>query len=209
MAYSNKIWAQIRKEWLAGQLSLTEISRTFGPTRQAIIKRAKKDVWPSRGALVEEIRREIDSALAEDQNNGKVTAEVTPSEQVEIIEGATKRGLTVIRHHRELINRLFGQIKVTLTDLEEMDRISLELIKKSRLKHRARMVTAVIKSRIDGADAVSKVLARAIPLERQAFNLDTERGEIQSIKYVVSEKIKKPKGSGLSEENWVEEPEPE
>lgn len=205
MAYSDKIWDQIKKEWLAGQLSLSEISRNFGPTRQAILKRAKTDAWLSRGTLVEEIRREIDSALATGEDPGKVTAEVTPLEQEEIIAGATKRGLAVVRAHRVLLNRLFGQVKVTLSDLEEMERISLDLLKNHRLKYRSKMVTAIIKGRIDGADAISKILARAIPLERQAFSLDTEHSEIQSIKYVISEKIKKPKGSGLSEDDWVEE----
>ncbi len=35
---------------------------------------------------------------------------------------------------------------------------------------------------IDALEAVSRVLAKAIPLERQAFSLDSEKGEVQSIK---------------------------
>jgi hypothetical protein len=63
-----------------------------------------------------------------------------------------------------------------------MQRIQLELILKSRLKQRSKLVPAIIANRIDALEAVSRVLARTIPLERQAFSLDSEKGEVQSIK---------------------------
>ena len=49
--------------------------------------------------------------------------------------------------------------------------------------------------------AVSQVINQAIPLDRQAFGLDSDRGEAQNIRYTAP-LYKKPKGSGLSEENW-------
>jgi hypothetical protein len=85
--------------------------------------------------------------------------------------------------------------------MEEMHRIKLDLLLKARLKQRNKLVSAIIQNRTDAMETVSRVLAKAIPLERQAFSLDSEKGEVQSIKYVAPD-YKKPKGTGLSEENW-------
>ncbi len=202
MAYPAEVWKAIRKEWIAGQLSLAEIHRNYGPTRQAILKRAKTEAWPARGTLADEVRREINTALASDTDPEKVTQEVTPDEQVEIIEAGARRGLTVVRGHRNLITRLLSQVKVTLDDLEAMQRFSVDELKKMRLAGRSKLVATMITARISASDDVSKVLARVIPLERQAYQLDTEKGEIQSIKYVISEPIEKPPGTGLSEDDW-------
>ena len=72
--YDENTWRKIKQEWLAGQLSISDISRSHGPTRQAINKRAKTDNWPPRGSLVEEVRREVKSRLLEDDSGEKVTA---------------------------------------------------------------------------------------------------------------------------------------
>jgi hypothetical protein len=202
--YGPETWTQIRREWIAGQLSVPEISRNYGPSRQGIRKHAIVNNWPARGTLADEVRREINNALITGQEPGQVTAEVTPLETGEIIEGAARRGLARVRAHRGLLERTLGHAAVTLSEIDEMDRIKLELILKARLKHRSKLVTAIIANRIDALESVSRVLARVIPLDRQAFSLDTEKGEVQSITYVVPD-MKKPPGTGLSEDTWVEE----
>ena len=63
MAYSKKIWDAVLHEWLAGQLSLSDITRTYGPSRSGILKRSVREKWPSRGSLNDEVRKEIQSAL--------------------------------------------------------------------------------------------------------------------------------------------------
>ena len=65
--YTEKTWKAIEKEWLAGQLSVSDIARNYGPSRQAISKRAKEKNWPARGSLVEEVRKEVQTLLLEDE----------------------------------------------------------------------------------------------------------------------------------------------
>ncbi len=41
-----------RAEWLAGQISVSDIGRSYGTLRQAITFKAKREKWPPWGALV-------------------------------------------------------------------------------------------------------------------------------------------------------------
>ncbi|CAB1061498.1 hypothetical protein D1BOALGB6SA_6271 [Olavius sp. associated proteobacterium Delta 1] len=61
--YGAEIWDQIKAEWLAGQLSLSDISRNYGPSRSTIRSKAKRFNWPPRGSLAGEVRKEIESQL--------------------------------------------------------------------------------------------------------------------------------------------------
>jgi hypothetical protein len=79
--------------------------------------------------------------------------------------------------------------------------ISRETLEKKRTKHQAALVAALSKAKIDGMRAVSQVLSQAIPLERKAYSLDSDRGETMSIRYVTPD-IQKPAWSGLSEDEW-------
>ena len=81
--------------------------------------------------------------------------------------------------------------------MDKMQRIQLDLLLKTRFEGRSKMVAAIIRSRTDAMEAVSRVLGKAIPLARQAFSLDSEKGEVQSITYVTPE-MKRPPGTGLS-----------
>ena len=196
--YDAKVWEQIKSEWLAGQLSISDISRNYGPSRTAIRKKAKAYGWPARAALADEVRKEIQSQLL---TGDEVPGEVPPSEASEIVESAAKRGVTVVRRERKLIRRLLGVADVTLGELEVMQVITLELLRKKKTKALAAIVTSLSKAKIDGMKAVSQVLSQAIPLERKVYSLDSDRGEAMNIRYVVPD-IKKPKLSGLSEDQW-------
>ena len=63
------------------------------------------------------------------------------------------------------------------------------------------MVGSLLKSRAETMDTISKVLARVIPLERPAFSLDSDKGQVTTIKYVTPE-MKKPPNAGLSVDSW-------
>lgn len=206
MAYEQAIWDSIKREWLAGQLSVSDISRTYGPSRGGILRRAKVEDWPSRGTLVEEVRKEIDTQLLagdENKSDSKSDSQSGTPETDDIIAHAAMRGAEVIRFHRGLLGHLLRHAKVTLEELDNLELIRIEIIAKAKLKQRERLVSALIKNRIEGMKAVSQVLNQALPLDRQAFSLDTDRGGVAKITYNTP-KINKPPGSGLSEDEWEE-----
>jgi len=196
--YSMEVWDKIQAEWLAGQLSLSDISRTYGPTRSTIRAKAKRFNWPPRGSLVDQVRKEIRSQLLDVEG---APASAPPIHADEIIDNAAKRGVAVVRRQRNLLSQLLDIVGATLDELREMQFISREALEKKRTKHQAALVAALSKARLDGLRVVSGVLNKAIPLERQAFNLDKDDGGQLPIKYVAP-RYKKPAGSGLSEDEW-------
>ena len=196
--YDDKVWDQIQAEWLAGQLSLSDISRSYGPSRSTIRAKAKRFKWPPRGSLVDEVRKEIESQLLDEKGAPAGTPLIQADE---IIDSAAKRGVAVVRRQRHLLAELLDIAGATLEELREMTVISRETLEKKRTKHQAALVAALSKAKIDGMRAVSQVLSQTIPLERKTYSLDTDRGEAINIQYVTPE-IKKPKWSGLSEDQW-------
>ena len=196
--YDAKIWDQIQAEWLAGQLSLSDISRTYGPSRSTIRAKAKRFNWPPRGSLVDEVRKEIQSRLLNDRG---APASAPPLKADEIIDNAAKRGVAVVRRQRNLLSQLLDIVGATLEELREMQLITRETLEKSPTKARAQLVAALTKAKLDGMRAVSQVLSQAIPLERLAYSLDDDKGGAVAIKYVAPA-YKKPPHSGLSEDEW-------
>ena len=196
--YDAEVWNQIKAEWLAGQLSLSDISRNYGPSRTTIRAKAKRFDWQPRGSLAGEVRKEIQSQLL-DEKGAPTSAPTLQAD--EIIDSAAARGVAVVRRHRKLLSELLGAVDVALAELKTMEIIKQDVLERKRLKGRIQMITALSRSRIDTLKVASQVLSQAIPLERKAHSLDSDRGEAISIKYVVPD-IEKPKWSGLSEEYW-------
>jgi hypothetical protein len=196
--YDAKIWDQIQSEWLAGQLSLSDISRTYGPSRSTIRAKAKRFNWPPRGSLADQVRKEINSQLL---NDGSAPASAPPLQADEIIDNAAKRGVTVVRRQRDLLSQLLDIVGATLEELKGMQVISRETLEKKHTKHQAALIAALSKARLDGMRVVSQVLSQAIPLERQAYSLDDDKGGAVSITYVAPS-YNKPVFSGLSEDEW-------
>jgi hypothetical protein len=124
-----------------------------------------------------------------------------PPQADQIIDSAAARGVAVVKKHRKLLSELLEAVDVALAELESMEAIKKEILERKRLKGRTQMITALSKNRIDTLKVASQVLSQAIPLERKAYSLDTERSEAMIVRYVVPD-IKKPQWSGLSEDQW-------
>ena len=140
-----------------------------------------------------EVRKEIQSQLLVEK---RAPAGAPPLQADEIIDSAAKRGVAVVRRQRELLAQLLGVASVTLKELEEMQLIARETLEKSPTKVRAQLVAALTKAKLDGMRAVSQVLSQAIPLERQAYSLDDDKGGAVAIKYVAPD-YKKPDSGNL------------
>ena len=54
--------------------------------------------------------------------------------------------------------------------------ISLKTLEKKRTKAHAMLVASLSKAKLDGMRADSQVLSQAIPLERQVYSLDEDKG---------------------------------
>ena len=197
--YGTEVWKQIQAEWLAGQLSLSDISRTYGPSRATIRTKAKRFNWPPRGSLIDEVRKEIRSQLLDDEG---APASAPPLPADEIIDSAAKRGVAIVRRQRQLLSRLLEVAAATLQELENMTIFSSEILEKKPTKARPQLVAALTKAKLDGMRAVSQVLSQAIPLERVAYSLDDDKGGAVPIKYVAPD-YKKPIYSGLTEDQWA------
>jgi hypothetical protein len=195
--YGDEIWSEIRREWDAGQISVRDMAQAYGPSPQAIRKHARRYNWPERGSLVEQVRQKVETELL----SSEVVEGVPSPGAAEIVESAAKRGVGIVLRHRKIIARLLGVAETTLTELEEMQVISLDLYRKRRTKDIAILVASLGKARLDGMRTVSQTISQAIPLDRQAYSLDKDGGIERAIVYEAPD-YHKPKGAGLAEEDW-------
>lgn len=153
-------WEMIEREFRAGQLSIRQIADISGVTEGAIRKRAKRDQWTR--ALADKVREAVREKLVRVDGTQDGTQSPRAS-NAEIVEAASLRGLDVTLTHRRDISQLHG-IKRVLADALA-----------AKLNGGSSGVENFMgekESPGDLLEKLSRVTARLIPLERQAFNLD-------------------------------------
>jgi len=156
MAKKQIDWEAIEREYRAGQLSIREIARQHEISDPAILRRAKKEGWERD--LSEKVRQKVNAKLV----STDVSAKVSSANTRETIDNAANRGVEIVRSHRQYLGRLLRVTDKCLKDLEnDCDQEDQSL--KMGYKEKAELLKATTQS-----------LAKAIPLERQAFNLDKE-----------------------------------
>ena len=155
-------WEGVEREYRAGQLSVSELSRQFSVSRPAIDKRAAKFGWTRN--LADEVRREIEGRLVLDA----VATEVAPCNTREIIDNAAARGVEVVRQHRASLARLNKIADGIMTALE----VRLTSDPKSEEYAYSFNVLGERESIADAMEKVGRTIVKVVPLERQAFNLD-------------------------------------
>lgn len=145
-------WDAIESEYRAGQISINEIARNYGISPQALRGKAKRNQWTRD--LSKQVRNAVRAKLLEDG----VSPSVSPSRAGETIDAASDRGVEIIRSHRKDLTDLRTRAKALQERFDEM--LPLAALPKDLA-----MLSDVL------TDAAA-VIGKAIPLERQAFNLD-------------------------------------
>lgn len=152
-------WEAIEREFRAGQLSVREIGRSHGVTEGAIRKRAKAEGWER--ALASKVRDAVREKLVRADGTQAGTQSPHANDR-EIVEGASLRGLEVVQSHRRDIAQLTALSNVLATRL-------------SQVLHNDPadgLCLGRLESPGDLLEKLTRVRAKLIPLERQAYNLD-------------------------------------
>lgn len=161
-------WEAIEREYRAGQLSVREIARQYGLSETAIRKRAKSDGW-SR-PLADKVREAVREKLVRADGSQDQRANQTANDR-EIVENSAARGFNVVTTHRRDIEQLHGLKRILATRLSDILHGALP----------DGLCLGEKESPGDLLEKLSRVTARLIPLERQAFNLDAETGSSGSL----------------------------
>ena len=152
-------WESIEREFRAGVLSLRVIAGTHGVTEGAVRKRALRDGW--QRALADKVRAEVREKLARLDGTQEGTQE-RKCKDVDIIEVASIRGAAVV----EAIRKDLAQLMAMRRTIAER----LEGYLAGRAQDKPFMGDK--ESPSDLLEKLSRIDARVIPLQRQAFNLD-------------------------------------
>lgn len=153
-------WEAIEREYRAGQLSLREIARVHGVSDTAIRKKAKEKAWERD--LTKQVQEAVRAKLVrEDGSQGSHPQRGTDRD---IVQDTAARAVEVVRSHRRSLSQLnaIGDILAErlAQHLEGIAPDGPGLGEKE--------------SPSDMLEKLSRTRQRAIQLERQAFNLDSQ-----------------------------------
>lgn len=162
-------WEAIEREYRAGLLSVRELGRRYTVSHQAINERAEREGWERD--LTARVRQAVSARLAANPVAGSSTDEKAT------IEAAAVVGANVIRLHRHdvgrvraLAGKLMDRLEAALNNADAMeDLIAQEPDGLARL-HLRRAVA--LPEHAKTLDKITTTLAKIIPLERQAYDLD-------------------------------------
>ena len=165
-------WESIEREYRAGQLSLREIARQQHCSAAAIIKHASRYGWTRN--LTAAVKMETERRMVE------VNAGVNTVNAREVIEAAAERAVSLVINHREHLKSLRKTVILLGEQLqkaaEDRDQITGEIMEEMDGEppdRRSAMLRAVaLPTHARAAVDLSQTLAKLIPLERQAFNIN-------------------------------------
>jgi hypothetical protein len=154
-------WEAIGREYRAGQLSLREIGRIHGVSDTAIRKRAKADGWERD--LTEQVQAAVRAKLVREEGS-QPGSQAQRANDRDIVQTMAARGVEVVRSHQRSLAQLNAISDILATRLaQHLDGVTPDgpgLGDKE--------------SPSDMLEKLSRTRQRAIQLERQAFNLDTQ-----------------------------------
>ena len=145
-------WEAIESDYRAGQLSIRKVASRHGLTEGAIRKKAKTQGW------LRDLTDKVKQATKEKLVRSEGTQDDARTNDEDIIDDASNNAVSLVLSHRSSIreyrtisNRLATKLK------------SIEIDENNH--------QAISRSLNSGIDA----LAKAIRLERQAFNIDDDQ----------------------------------
>ena len=154
-------WEAIERLYRAGQLSIREIAKKHGVSDTAIRKEAKARGWER--ALADQVRKAVREKLVRSDGSQPSSQEQRANDR-EIVEGASLLGFQVVQSHRRDITQLTAISNILATRLAAV--LNGDPVDGRCLGDK--------ESPGDLLEKLTRVRARLIPLERQAYNLDAE-----------------------------------
>ena len=149
-------WEAIEREYRAGQLSVREISRQYGVGAPSIVKKAAKLGWERD--LSDSVRQAVKAKLVKETAQGN-----TEGKQVntrEAVEAAAARGVDIVLRHRR--------------DIAKLDALRTKLAEKAETLLDTVASIDALGNAAQAVESLGRTMARLVPLERQAFNLDAQ-----------------------------------
>jgi hypothetical protein len=187
-------WDAIEREYRAGILSDSELSRIYGVSRQRISEVAKRQRWQrdlsrrvkqaTANKLIEEDSQAITSIAG--QQAVQVATVSDPAADRAMIEAAAMRAVQLVREHRSVIRKGRELVAVLLRELldttQEMVAIEGEIRERTKddrdSRQHDRLMRAVsLPIRAQTVRDLMAALKTAVTLERQTWKLDNEETE--------------------------------
>jgi len=179
---ANYDWEAIEREYRAGQLSVRQISRSYGTPETSIRAKVQKRNW--QRDLTEHVQREVKNRIHSSEDEQPTQAPqseaLTPEEQ-EIVHNSASRGVEIVRQHQERMRRLNQLLDYQMRQVEkaqngeDMEGHEVKVWDKKEKKWVASSRIIGLGDRESLTDILQKIgqtLSKITPLERQAFSVD-------------------------------------
>lgn len=179
-------WESIETSYRAGVLSLRELGKQYSVSEGAIRKKAKAGGW--KRDLTAKVQQQVRSELV--RSEVRTESQRTESER-ETVEQAAAAIVQLVRGHRKdltrgrsLVAKLMEQLDVAADSRDELEALieveteppegASKAAEQAMMAKRKAMLAAVsLPSHAGVLRDLANVLKSLIPLERQAFNVDT------------------------------------
>lgn len=155
-------WEAIEHDYRVGVLSVRAIAAKHGCHFSTVYSRIEKYDW--KRDLSDKARKRAQAILSNEAATPENAADQA-SREAAAVEGAAAQQVEVVRQHRK--------------DLAQLRALQAQLVARAgdRFKLKSMLKSAAeLREASQTIDALARVVGRVIPLERQAFNLDAERG---------------------------------
>jgi transposase-like protein len=191
--YPAETWSEIKREYFLGQLSVAAISRTYGPSRTAIMKKAERLGWHRK--LSSDVRNAINRKTIE----AELQETITPENYTDAIERYGEKGAGIIGAHKVIFTKILSQVDATLNDLKASQGVIEKLARSERVtKPRVMAAKLMVQESNRILSTVAQVVDKIVPLQRQAFNLDETGKGAENITYVIVGDLEKPVTAGMA-----------